>query len=47
MKPRHLHADVAELPADLRQMVEQMLADGATFEDVVEAVAAREGTASP
>jgi hypothetical protein len=41
--PRPLHTDVAQLPADLRQLVEQMLADGATFEDVVEAVAARGG----
>jgi hypothetical protein len=39
--PRTLHADVANLPAELRQLVEQMLIDGATFEDVVEAVQER------
>jgi len=41
--PRTIHADVANLPADLRHLVEQMLVDGATFEDVVEAVDARGG----
>ena len=40
---RTIHVTVAELPADLRQLVEQMLTDGATFEDVVDAVAERGG----
>ena len=40
---RTSHADVATLPADLRQLVEQMLTDGGTFEDVVDAVAERGG----
>jgi hypothetical protein len=45
MKPdnRTVHANVAELPADLRRLVEQMLTNGATFEDVVDAVAERGG----
>jgi hypothetical protein len=45
MKPdaRTVHATVTELPADLRQLVEQMLREGATFEDVVDAVAERGG----
>ena len=38
---RIVHANVTDLPADLRQVVEQMLRDGATFEDVVDAVEER------
>jgi len=45
MKPeeRTLHTDVAHLPAELRQRVEQLLVEGSTFEDVVEAVDERGG----
>jgi hypothetical protein len=40
---RTIHVTVADLPDPLRQLVEQMLRDGATFEDVVDAVAERGG----
>ena len=36
-------SDVAELPADLRELVDRMLTEGATFEDVYEAVNERGG----
>ena len=37
-KPSLLHSDVARLPEPLRRLVEKMLVEGATFEDVVQAV---------
>jgi len=40
---RLVRNDVAELPEELRQLVDQMLTEGATFEDVVEAVNDRGG----
>lgn len=38
---RRLHTDIAKLPEDLRGLIERLLIDGATFEDVVEAVEER------
>ncbi len=40
---RRLHTDIAKLPEDLRRLIERLLIDGATFEDVVEAVEERGG----
>ncbi len=40
---RRLHTDIAKLPEDLRRLIERLLIDGATFEDVVEALEERDG----
>jgi len=42
-EPRTTNADVPDLAPEQRALVEQMLIDGATFEDVVEAVNKRGG----
>ncbi len=40
---RKMHSDVSELPAELKELVEQMLVEGATFDETVEAVNERGG----
>lgn len=42
-RKRPLHSDVAKLPKALRREIERLLIDGATFEDVVEALEDRRG----
>jgi hypothetical protein len=40
---RKIRSDVSELPAELKELVEQMLVEGATFDETVEAVNERRG----
>jgi hypothetical protein len=42
-RPSPLHTDVSTLPAELRALLEQLLIEGATFEDTVEAINERGG----
>lgn len=41
-RPHVRHTDVTKLPAELRRLVEQMLIEGATFQDTVQAVNERD-----